>query len=89
MKTKIVHGVEVPLKYITPLTGKYNKGVYRCIECKTSNLDGFYRPPISQGIAESYHGVMHVWQCQNCFTKQYCHLANPQIFLDERSDYEN
>jgi len=58
---------------ITPLTGKYNKSITRCLSCNfemDSNNSLFMN---SLGLADSSWGDMIVYECPVCFEKSYCH----------------
>lgn len=67
---------KVALKYRKPLKGVYNKGIYKCPECKTELLfNDKYGLMYSHiiGFAEAPVGNVAMIECPECFTVWYFH----------------
>jgi len=78
MKLRDRNGVEVeiPNEYAKQVRGKYNRGVYTCIECDEDVID-FWKYTIA--INSAYVGNVINWECPHCFTKQYSHFQAWQV----------
>lgn len=81
---------KIDKKYKIPLVGKYNKGIYRCLECNTSLL---FNDKLGTtfdnmiGFAESHIGNVCIVECPICFEKWFYHISYGSIdtydyFLD-------
>lgn len=67
--------MKVDIKYLIPLQGEYNAGVYRCPECGCNLVTGksgnLYEHII--GFSNSNIGLMAVVECPECFKKWHYH----------------
>jgi hypothetical protein len=67
---------KIDIKYKIPLTGKYNAGISRCLECDCNLLDhpkhgNTYQHII--GFANASSGYYAIVECPECFEKWYFH----------------
>lgn len=72
----------IDIKYKIPLTGKYNAGVYRRVECGVELLTGEKHGSVYNhviGAADAYIGAVVVVECPQCFSKWYFHAGNTEV----------
>lgn len=80
----------IELKYKKPLVGKYNRSIFRCLNCDFS----FYDKNLNitrhgnifdniKGFNESNIGLVAMWECPICFSKWFYHGYDHYIYFLE------
>ena len=81
----------LPQEHKTHLTGKYNRGVYSCLDCDYNPFKiGENHFDNIIGFAKSNDEVMIVCECPKCFEKWFCHARlkrNDDVYDRDTYDY--